>query len=198
MKKLLTLTLILFAALSYAQTSAGYSIGSTATDFELKNVDGNLVSLKGTFPDAKGYIVIFTCNHCPYAVLYEDRIKALNEKHSSNGYPVVAVNPNDPEIVPEDSFENMKERSEEKGFDFPYVFDEAQTIFPKYGALKTPHIFLLDAEMTVRYIGAIDDNPRNADAVTINYVDNAIAALEQGNDPEPAETKAIGCRIKVQ
>jgi len=175
----------------------GYKIGDTATDFKLKNVDGKLVSL-ANYPDAKGYIVIFTCNSCPYAVMYEDRIIELNKTYTSKGYPVIAINPNDPQIKPNDSFQAMQERAKDKGFNFPYIFDEKQEIFPIYGATKTPHVFLLNDEKVVEYIGAIDDNAQDASAVSKKYLEDAIAALENGKKPDPAETRAVGCSIKYK
>ncbi|WP_235296691.1 thioredoxin family protein [Portibacter marinus] len=175
----------------------GYKIGDTATDFELKNVNGEMVSLSD-YPDAKGYIVIFTCNECPYAKMYEDRINDLNNKYASQGYPVIAIMPNDPNIQPGDSYENMQQRAESKGFTFPYLIDEGQEVFPQYGASKTPHVFLLNADKVVKYIGAIDNNARDAASADQKYVEDAIQALEAGNDPDPATTKAIGCGIKVK
>lgn len=112
------------------------------------------------------------------------------------GYPVIAINPNDPKVQPEDSFEKMIVRAEEKAFPFDYVFDMDQKVYPLYGATKTPHVFLLDADHVVRYIGAIDDNARDESAVKVKYVENAIAALENGKKPDPETTKAIGCSIK--
>ena len=199
MKTFYALTsMILFVGLvSFTVISEGYEVGDTATDFELKNVDDSMVSL-ADYPDAKGFIVTFTCNHCPYAVLYEDRLIELHNKYAPKGYPVIAINPNDPEVQPQDGFAEMKERAEEKGFPFPYLFDEGQKVYPQYGATRTPHVYLLDAERTVRYIGAIDDSPRDAEAVEINYVENAIAAMENGTNPDPDFTKAIGCSIKTK
>ena len=175
----------------------GLSIGDVATDFSLKNVDGEMVSLEG-IEGAKGYIVIFTCNHCPYAVMYEDRLNALNEKYAPLGYPVIAINPNDPDVKPGDSYENMIVRAKEKNFNFPYLFDEGQNIYPLYGAKKTPHVFLLDGNRVVRYIGAIDDNPRDAENVEIRYLENAIDALRANRNIDPEVTKAIGCSIKTK
>jgi peroxiredoxin len=175
----------------------GYKIGDTASDFELKNVDGKMVSM-ADYPDAKGYIVIFTCNSCPYAVMYEDRIIELHNNYASKGYPVIAINPNDADIKPDDSYKSMQERAKTKGFDFPYIYDEKQEIFPVYGATKTPHVFLLNNEKVVEYIGAIDDNAQDATAVSQKYVENAIAALENGKKPDPATTRAIGCSIKYK
>lgn len=174
----------------------GYHIGDTATDFSLKNIDGNMVSL-ADFEDANGYIVTFTCNHCPYAVMYEDRLIDLHNKYAPKGYPVIAINPNDPEAQPKDGFAEMQERAKDKAFPFVYLFDDGQKIYPQYGATKTPHVFLLDKERTVKYIGAIDDSPRDASAVEETYLEDAIAALMDGKNPDPAETKAIGCSIKT-
>jgi peroxiredoxin len=177
----------------------GYKIGDIATDFSLKNIDGKNVSL-ADYKDAKGFIVTFTCNHCPYAVAYEDRIIALDKKYKDLGYPVIAINPNNPEKQPQDSFENMIQRAKEKGFTFPYVLDQGQHIYPQYGATKTPHIFVLektDKGNVVRYIGAIDDNYQDENAVTNKYVENAVDALLKGEKVPVDVTKAIGCTIKV-
>lgn len=178
----------------------GFQVGDQATDFKLKNIDGKWVSLSD-YPDAKGFIVIFTCNHCPYAKAYEERIVSLDKKYSKKGFPVIAINPNDPVAYPEDSFENMQLRAKEKGFTFPYLFDEDQSVFPAYGATRTPHTFVLskqDSKMTVEYIGAIDDNYEDASKVSASYVENAVDALLAGNKPEVNMTKAIGCSIKVR
>ena len=170
-------------------------VGDVAPDFKLKGVDGNMTSL-ADMKDAKGYIVTFTCNHCPYSVMYEDRLIELHNKMAPKGYPVVAINPNDPAAEPKDSFDGMVERAKEKSFPFAYLFDDGQKVYPQYGASRTPHIFLLDADMKVRYIGAIDDSARNAEKVSKRYVEMAIEALEKGEDPTPSFTKAIGCTIK--
>lgn len=179
--------------------AGGYKIGDIATDFNLKNVNGKMVSLKD-YKDAKGFIVIFTCNHCPFAKAYEDRIIALDQKYSKLGYPVIAINPNNPAKQKEDSFELMKVRAAEKGFTFPYLFDDGQKIYPQYGATKTPHIYLLQKTTKgneVKYIGAIDDNYEDAEAVKQKYVENAVDALLNGKEVPVKETKAIGCTIKV-
>jgi peroxiredoxin len=176
----------------------GYSVGDAAADFKLKNVDGKFVSL-ADFKDAKGFILIFTCNHCPYAIAYEDRIIQLDKMFKPKGFPVIAINPNDNEAYPEDSYENMIVRAKEKNFTYPYLFDEGQKIYPVYGAIRTPHVFVLikgEKGMTVKYIGAIDNNHADASAVTEKYVEKAVNALLSGKDPNPSTTKAIGCSIK--
>ena len=196
MKRILFVILtLLFVNIVFAQ---GYKIGDLATDFKLKNVDGKMVSL-ADFKDAKGFIVIFTCNHCPYAIAYENRINELDKMYKNKGFPVIAINPNDNEAYPEDSYENMIIRAKEKGFTFPYLFDEGQKIYPQYGATRTPHVFILKKEadgMIVKYIGAIDNNHADAKSVKEKYVENAVNALLSGKDPDPATTKAIGCSIK--
>lgn len=177
--------------------STPYKIGDKATDFKLKSVDGKMYALTD-YKDAKGFIVVFTCNSCPFAVKYEDRINALAKKYKSQGYILLAINPNDPSVQPQDSYDLMKVRSKEKGFVFPYMLDEGQKIYPQYGATKTPHVFLLDKNRIVKYIGAIDDNVDSASEVKEKYLENAIAALESGKKPSPETTKAIGCTIKVK
>ncbi len=184
--------------LNNSGTDEGYRIGDIAEDFSLKNIDGNMVSM-ADYKDAKGFIITFTCNTCPYAVMYEDRIIELNEKYASKGYPVIAIMPNNPSKKPGDSFKAMKERAKDKGFTFPYLMDAQQSVFPKFGATKTPHIFLLQKTKkgnVVKYIGAIDDNYKDASSVKIKYVENAVDALLTGNEIKEPITRAIGCSIK--
>lgn len=178
----------------------GYKIGEVATDFSLIGTDGQKHSL-ASMAEAKGYIVIFTCNHCPYAQAYEERIVALDQKYKGLGYPVVAINPNDPVVQPEDGLELMKIRAKEKGFTFPYLLDEGQKIYPQYGATKTPHVYVLqkeDGKLIVKYIGAIDDNYEDATKVSDKYVEKAVDALLAGKSITQTQTVAIGCSIKVK
>ena len=205
MKKINLVFSVLVLALAvqtsvFAQGSAGkgYKPGDVATDFKLKNVDGKFVSL-ADYSKAKGYIVVFTCNHCPYAVAYEDRIIALDKKYASKGYPVIAINPNDPAAQPKDSYQAMQVRAKEKAFSFPYLFDDGQKVYPQYGATKTPHVFVLNKEKgknVVRYIGAIDNNYADAADVSERYVEAAVDALLAGKEVKQTTTAAIGCSIK--
>lgn len=198
MKKVFfAIAVLLLGTIAYATENPGLKVGDKAPDFRLKNVDGQWVSL-ADYKDAKGFVVIFTCNHCPYAVAWEDRIIDLHRKFAPEGYPIIAINPNDPEVQPEDSETAMKMRAEEKSFPFPYLFDAGQKVFPQYGATKTPHVYLLDKDRMVRYIGAIDDNFSDAAAVEKHFLADAINALKQGNSPDPALTRAVGCSIKVK
>lgn len=191
--------LIITTAFTVKKVASGYEIGNVATDFSLKNTDGKNVSLKD-FKSAKGFIVIFTCNHCPYAVAYEDRIIALDKKYKKIGYPVIAINPNNPEKSKGDGYEDMIVRSKEKKFTFPYLFDEGQKIYPQYGATKTPHVYVLqktEKGNVVQYIGAIDDNYEDEKAVKVKYVEDAVNALLKNKEVQVKTTKAIGCTIKV-
>jgi peroxiredoxin len=196
-KVILTSLLVIVAIISI--NAQGYNVGDEAENFELKNIDGEKVSLNSYQEAAKGAIVIFTCNHCPYAIAYEDRIIDLDKKFRSQGYPVIAINPNDPELAPGDSYEKMQQRSKEKGFTFPYLFDDTQEVYKMYGAKRTPHVYLLkktDKKFIVSYIGTIDDNYKDASMVKKKYLENAVQALLDGKNPEPNFTKAIGCTIK--
>jgi len=191
--------LVTLSAVTTKLNGQGYNVGDMATDFNLENIDGNMVSLSD-YKDAKGFIVTFTCNTCPYAVAYEDRIEALNKKYASKGFPVIAIMPNNTDVMPGDNMKAMQERAKSKGFTFPYLTDKGQKIYPQYGATKTPHIYILEkttAGNEVKYIGAIDDNYQDAKAVKVKYVENAVDALLKGEDVKVKETKAIGCTIKV-
>lgn len=192
--------LLLVAAIPYMapQSAQGLEVGDTAMGFKLKNVDGRMVSLDD-FPKAKGFIVTFTCNHCPYAKLYEQRIMDLDKQYAGKGYPVIAINPNDATDYPEDSFEKMQARAGEKQYTFPYLVDETQEIAQAYGATKTPHIYVLQREhgtLKVKYIGAIDNAPQEAAKATEFYVKDAIDALLAGKEVPKTVTKAVGCSIK--
>lgn len=176
----------------------GYTIGSEATDFKLKNVDGTMVSLSD-YKDAKGFIVIFTCNTCPYAVASETRIVGLDKEFKTKGYPVIAINPNNPEVQPDDTFELMQKKAKEANFTFPYLYDDSQSVYAAYGATKTPHVYLLqkeDGKNIVKYIGAIDDDVRNAANVKDRFLANAVNELLAGKEVSVKETKAIGCSVK--
>ncbi|WP_343611317.1 thioredoxin family protein [Chryseobacterium oranimense] len=178
----------------------GYEVGDEAADFKLKNIDGKMVSLSD-FKTAKGFIVVFTCNHCPYAKKYEDRIVELDKTFKDQGYPVIAINPNDPAVQPEDGYSQMIERAKEKGFTFPYLVDEGQKVYPLYGATKTPHVFVLQKENgknIVKYIGAIDNNYENPKDVSEYYVKDAVNALIKGDAISMTKTVAIGCTIKTK
>ena len=196
MKSLLPLLALFALILAGFTTPVGVQVGDTAPAFALKNVDGQTVSFD-SYPDAKGYVVTFTCNTCPYAVLYEDRLIDFHRRYAPRGWPVIAINPNDPAAQPDDTFGKMQAKAEAKGFPFAYLVDEGQQVYPAYGATKTPHIFLVDKAKKVRYIGALDDNTRDPEAVEERYVEKAIEAIEAGREPAVTTTRAIGCSIKT-
>jgi len=199
MKKLFAvLTLAIIGLTSFKAGNDGYKVGDVAADFKLKNVDGKMVSM-ANYKSAKGFIVVFTCNHCPYAKAYESRIMDLDKKYASQGYPVIAISPNDPVGEPQDSFDNMKKLAAAKGYTFPYTIDETQDVTREYGAKATPHVFVLqktDKGNVVKYIGAIDDDTENANPNHTCYVENAVNALIAGKSVTTTATKAIGCSIK--
>lgn len=199
MKKIFIAAFALASVLLASFTEGGYKIGDKAMDFKLKNtVDDQMVSLS-ELKDNKGAIVVFTCNHCPFAVKYESRIMALDKKYRKKGFPVIAISPNDPAVVPDDSPENMKKQAKKKGYTFPYLFDETQEVAKTYGATKTPHVYLLvkeNSDYIVKYIGAIDDNAEETKDVKEKYVESAIENILAGRPVNPETTKAFGCSIK--
>jgi peroxiredoxin len=202
LKKSLVLTLsvfLIFTLSSFRYFSiTGYLVGDTVKDFKLKSTTGKMVSLS-SYPDAKGAIVVFTCNHCPFAQAYEERIIALHNKYSAKGYPVIAINPNDKTIEPEDSFEEMVKRANQHKYPFEYLYDSTQEVANAFGAARTPHIFVVQkskSDYIIKYIGAIDDNTDDPQAATKHYVEDAVNSLLAGQDVAVKTTKAIGCTIK--
>lgn len=190
--------MVLLAGLSASRPmTAVYEIGDIATDFKLKNVDGKMVSL-GDYKDAKGFIVVFDCNTCPYSKAYNSRIIELNNKYASKGFPLLAINSSDQSAAGE-SVEEMARIAKKKGYLFPYLIDETQQVAKTYGATNTPHVFVLSRnglDLRVAYIGTIDDNPRDAARVTKKYIEDAVDALLTGKEIQIKKTKAIGCSIK--
>ncbi|PJJ60597.1 thioredoxin family protein [Hymenobacter chitinivorans] len=201
MKKLLSFFPALLALVlltGFVLGPAGYQVGDKVADFKLRNVDGKTVSLADN-KAVKGYIVVFTCNTCPYAQAYESRIIALHQKYAPQGYPVVAINPNDAATVPGDSYAEMKARAASKKYPFPYLQDETQLVARTYGATRTPHLYVVTrqgSEFVVSYIGAIDDNSEDAKLVKTKYVEQAMTDLLAGKPAATNSTKAIGCTIK--
>ncbi|AWV99676.1 thioredoxin family protein [Arcticibacterium luteifluviistationis] len=174
----------------------GFAVGDEVSDFKLKNVDGKMVSLSD-FSSAKGFILVFTCNHCPFSKAYEERLVQLNGKFSPKGFPLIAINPNDPEAYEEDNYENMKKRALEKGFTFPYLVDD-KGVAKSYGVSRNPQAFVVEkvgGKNIVRYIGAIDDSPKSAGLVSNKYVEEAIENLLVGKPVVTQNTRAIGCAM---
>lgn len=198
MKTVMTIFLAFLAVNLFA--AEGLKVGDKALDFKLKNVDGKYVSL-ADFKDAKGFVVVFTCNNCPYAKAYQDRLISLDKKFKDKGYPVIAINPNDPSVEPADSYDNMVKRAKEKNYTFPYLYDESHQVYKQYGATNTPHVYILRKDagnLIVKYIGTIDDNYQDANSVKKPYIENALEALLENKEPDPSFTKAIGCSVKAK
>ena len=196
MKKYITVLLIFSAVFSQAQNTL--KAGEAAPDFTLNNVDNKEVSFSN-YPDAKGFIVVFTCNTCPYAIAYEQRIIELDKKFRPQGYPVIAINPNDPEASKADTFDKMQVHAKEKKYSFPYLFDNGQIVTDQYGAKKTPHLFIVsktEKGTVVEYTGAIDNDPEGTKQDKIKYVEDVIAALKNNQKPAITATKEIGCTVK--
>ncbi|HNV31263.1 MAG TPA: thioredoxin family protein [Cyclobacteriaceae bacterium] len=190
--KSIVMMLVCAVMLAANPVKNGYEVGDKATDFKLKNVDGKMVSL-ADFKEAKGFIIIFDCNTCPYSKAYNERIIDLNEKYAAKGFPVITINANDGSG---DSYEDMVRIANKKKYKFPYLYDETQAIAKTYGATNTPHVFVLNRDLKVSYIGAIDDNARNAASASKKYVENAVDALLTGKSVPVTKTKAVGCGIR--
>lgn len=198
MKQFILSSLAVIILIASAPVKSGYEIGDTVADFKLKNVDGKTVSL-ADWKDAKGFIVVFDCNTCPVSKKYNERIMALNKMYASKGFPVIAINPNSPEVSAGDSYDEMVKYARKKGYNFPYLYDPSQKVVSEFGATNTPHVFVLNKagnEMKVSYIGAIDDNAREASEAANKYVEAAVNALLEGKAVSITKTRAIGCGIK--
>lgn len=181
-----------------AKSQTGYQVGDLATDFSLKNVDGKNVSL-ANYANAKGFIIVFTCNTCPVAKAYRDRMAALHQEFAAKGYPVIAINTNDPVTSPGDSYEKMQALAKEQNFSYAYLEDPNHIYTKKFGATKTPHTFILQKTAKgneVAYIGAIDNDQQEENSDRTNYVKNALNELIAGKKPTVSATKAFGCSIK--
>jgi thiol-disulfide isomerase/thioredoxin len=201
---LLPLFLICFKAIA-ADEHPTLAIGATAPQFSLKGVDGKTYTL-ASFKQAKLLAIVFTCNHCPTAQAYEERLKQLSKDYAFKGVALVAVSPNDPKAVRldelgytdlGDSFAEMKQRAKEKGYNFPYLYDgDNQATAKAYGPVATPHIFIFDAGRKLRYQGRIDDVENPAKSPSSLDARNAIDALLQGKEVPVATTKVFGCSVK--
>lgn len=197
MKKLV-LFLAVVAISLHAFAGQPYKAGDIATDFSLKNLEGKMVSLS-QYEDAKGFIVVFSCNSCPVVIKYEDRIKEIHKEYSGKGFPVVAINSNDKNVSPGDSYDAMKKHAKKNGYEFEYLYDESQDVAKTYGATNTPHVYLLskqEGKLKVEYVGAIDNNADNGNAADKKYLSDALNKLLKGQQPSVTATKAVGCGIK--
>ena len=192
------LVAVAFVGFAARPIKNGYEVGDAVVDFKLKNFDGKMVSL-ADFKQAKGFIIIFDCNTCPVSRAYNSRIIALSKKYASKGFPVVLINPNSAEVVPAESFEEMKSHAKEHGYDFPYLYDESQEVVKQFNPTNTPHVFILNKTsdgLKVAYIGAIDNNARDGAKADKHFVEEAVNELLAGKTVTVNKTRAIGCGIK--
>lgn len=171
-------------------------IGQIAPDFVLPGVDGETHRLSDLLRDHRAVAVIFSCNHCPYVRAWEGRMIALQREYGPRGVALVAINPNDATRYPDDSFDAMRQRTQDEGFNFRYLHDESQEVARAYGAERTPHVYLLDGDGVLRFRGAIDDNYEQPDAVQRAYLRDALDAVLAGVTPPVETTPAVGCTIK--
>ena len=198
MKKLLLLFAAALMLSMIASAAEPYKVGEFVSDFSLRNVSGIDVTLS-QIENTKGFIVVFSCNTCPVVKKYEQRIIDLHNEFSSKGYPVVAINSNDRNVSPGDSYEEMQRLAKSKGYGFQYLYDESQEVVKQFGATNTPHVYVLskvDGKLKVEYVGAIDNNTDDPSLADKKYVEDAVNSLLKGVQIPVNSTKAVGCGIK--
>ncbi len=171
------------------------AIGDRAPDFDLPGVDGRNHAL-AEFADKAALAVIWSCNHCPTVVAYEDRMVQIQRDYADKGVQLVAISSNDVKRYPADSFDNMVKRARDQGFGFPYLYDESQRVARAYGPSVTPEVFLFDRDRKLVYHGRIDDSPDNPAGVRQHDLRNALNQLLAGKPIAVAETHAVGCSVK--
>ena len=197
LQRLTTLAVFMGAALAWSSAEAGkfnktLSIADAAPQWQnLQGVDDRQHSLSD-YKEAKVVVLVFTCNHCPVATAYQDRLIALQKQYADKTVQVVAINVN---TNASDKLDKMKERAQSKGYNFPYLYDPSQKSATSYGASVTPQVFVLDQNRKVAYMGAIDDQMQ-PDRVQRHYVRDAVEALLAGQQPPVTETRQVGCGIE--
>lgn len=192
---LLAVFLILASSLLFSFKNAGKE--KSISDFRLLNVDGRMISLED-YPDAKGFIIVFTCNHCPFAKLYTDRLNTLSDKYKALNVPLLTINSMDTAVYEDESFEKMQQKAKTAKFSFPYLHDAKQTVTRDFNAERTPHAFVIwkiNNAWIIKYSGAIDNNGAEPGKVTHAYVEEAVSELLRGKQVTTAETRSVGCTI---
>ena len=189
------------AAVSAGESTGGIAIGTkvpaAVAKTKMKNVDGKMLSITDVTGKA-GTLVVFTCNHCPFAKAWEQRIVELGNTYAGKGIGVILVNANDPTTHPEDGFEEMQARAKSRGMKVPYVVDDTSGVAKAFGASVTPEAFLFDKAGKLAYHGAVDDNRNEPDKVKTRYLKDALDAVVAGKAPAVTETKGLGCGIKFR
>ncbi len=175
------------------------AIGAAAPmkDVKMMNVDGRELTIAEA-AGKKGTLVVFTCNACPWAKMWQSRVAEIGNAAAKQGVGVIAINANDPDVNAEDGYEEMKARAAKLGLKFPYVVDATSDVARAFGATRTPEAFLFDAKGVLVYHGTIDDNARDAAAVKQAYLKKAVTAVASGRKVATAETKSLGCGIKFR
>ncbi len=192
----ISIALLLISAFAFRSAKKDSPIGKVVQDFALINTDGRVTSLKN-YPDAKGFIVVFTCNHCPFAKLYTKRFNDLSAKYTPLGVPLLAINSMDTLVYEEESFQLMQKKASDAGFHFPYLYDARQSVGKNFGAEHTPHAFVIwkeNNEWSIKYSGAIDDNGEHPE-LAAPYIAQAVDELLKGKPVSHAETPSFGCAI---
>jgi peroxiredoxin len=195
----LAVALALGSAASAQEPAASLALGATApaASVKMKGVDGREISVADAKGE-KGTLVIFTCNHCPWVKAWESRIVEIANAARAKGIGVIAINPNDPAAYPEDAYDEMQKRAKDRGMRYPYVVDATSEVARAFGASHTPEIFLFGKDGKLAYKGAVDDNAKEPEKVKTHYLADALEAVAAGNAPAMAETKALGCSIKLR
>jgi peroxiredoxin len=196
---LLALAAVLFLPAHAGEKAPALALGAAmpSADVPMKNVDGRTLTL-GELVGKSGTLVVFTCNHCPFAQAWEKRIAELGNTSLSRGVGVVAINSNDPVRVPDDGYEQMQKRAKALSLSFPYVVDDTQNVARAFGATRTPEAFLFDGGGKLVYHGTIDDNYEHPSEVHEHYLRDALDQLLAGEAIATSETKAVGCSIKFR
>jgi peroxiredoxin len=195
MKRFFKIALVLVLLQSFNLSES--IIGKAIPDFNLRNVNDKMVSLKD-YPNAKGFIIVFTCNHCPFAKLYTKRLNDLNTKYNALNVPLLAINPMDTMVYADECFSKMRERAKSDGFNFPYLSDGSQLVTQNFSVLRTPQAFVIwkeNNQWIMKYSGAIDDNGSEPDSVKNNYLSNAVDELLAGKQVSIPEIRSVGCYI---
>jgi|688.fasta_scaffold953535_2 peroxiredoxin len=176
-------------------SSTKFALGSTMPRFELRNVDGSMVSAE-SLSGAKAYLVGFLCNHCPYVKGSEEQLIKIVQKYAPDGLKAITINSNDATKYPEDGFESMKQKAQAMSLPYPYLYDESQEVARMFDAACTPEFYLFDRNRTLVYHGTINDSPRDPSRVTKDYLSHAIVAVLEGRTPDPHFVHPLGCSIK--
>jgi len=176
-------------------TSATFSLGSKLPTFDLRNVDGKMVG-SSYFTDGKAYLVAFICNHCPYVKGSEEMLINIVRQFEGDGLKTIAISSNDATKYPEDGFDKMREKALAMNLPYPYLYDESQDVARRFDAACTPEFYLFDRDHTLVYHGTINDSPRDPSKVTKEYLSAAIAAVIEGQIPNPQFVHPLGCSIK--